>query len=238
MLQKSCSVPYSGSSAATQAECPPPKDPSPYCNTPAAENLKSCWDVKDNSDDTGMYSCNDGTHKTDWRDCEDVSDEYKAFCKTNPLLYECHEVGHKYIEKIKSCDDLPFYMTCHGPDEKKNDNDNDKKVIQKTTVIQSATATANANANANTNAADVSNCKLNGSADGIQQKFNPVKYQACGLYTSADKAYYDGFVAGCMQVGNTKLICETVANSNIIAPPAQMQTATQPIQAIQPAAVS
>ena len=66
-------------------------------------------------------------------------------------------------------------------------DDNAKKVIQKTTVIQSATATATANAN--TNAADVSNCKLNGSADGIQQKFNPVTYQACGLYTAAHKAY-------------------------------------------------
>ncbi|MGH9974997.1 MAG: hypothetical protein ACRD8Z_04065, partial [Nitrososphaeraceae archaeon] len=137
---------------------------------------------------------------------------------------------------VTSCPGVPFYMTCHEPDEKKNDNDNDKKVIQKTTVIQSATATATANAN--TNAADVSNCKLNGNADGIQQKFNPVRYQACGLYTSADKAYYDGFVAGCMQVGNTKLICETVANNNTIAPPAQMQTATQSTQAIQPATVS
>ena len=131
---------------------------------PAAENSKSCCDVKDNSEDTGLYSCNDGTHKTDWRDCKDVSDEYKAFCKTNPLLNGCRD--HKYLEKIKSCDDLPFYMTC-PPDEKKNDNDNDKKVIQKTTVIQSATATATANAN--TNAADVSNCKLNGSADGINK---------------------------------------------------------------------
>lgn len=69
-------------------------------------------------------------------------------------------------------------------------------------------------------------------------KFNTVRYQACGIYASADKAYYDGFVAGCTQVGNTKLICETVANSNIEAPPAQTQTATQPTQAIQPAAVS
>ncbi|MGH9977688.1 MAG: hypothetical protein ACRD8Z_17920, partial [Nitrososphaeraceae archaeon] len=94
-------------------------------------------------------------------------------------------------------------------------------------------------ASANTNAADVSNCKLDGSADGIQQKFNPVRYQACGLYTYSDKAYFDGFVAGCMQVGNTKLICETVANSNIVTPSStQTQITNQPTQAIQPAAVS
>ena len=81
-------------------------------------------------------------------------------------------------------------------------------------------------------------CRLDGNADGIQQKFIPVRYRACGLYTNADKAYYDGFIAGCVQAGNTKLICETVANSNI-EPPTQtnMQTASPPIQAIQPATV-
>lgn len=69
--------------------------------------------------------------------------------------------------------------------------------------------------------------------------FFPVRYQACGLYTYADKAYYSGFVAGGMQVGNTKLICETVANSNIVTPsPTQTQITNQPTQAIQPAAVS
>jgi hypothetical protein len=86
--------------------------------------------------------------------------------------------------------------------------------------------------------ADISNCKLDGSADGIQQKFNQVRNQACGLYTYADKAHYDGFVAGCIQVGNTKLICETVANSNIMTPQTQTQTTPPSTPAIQPAAVS
>lgn len=107
-------------------------------------------------------------------------------------------------------------------------------------MIQSATASATATANSNANSVDVSNCKLDGSADGIQQKFNSVRYQACGIYPSADKAYYDGFVAGCMQIGNTKLICETVANNNIATPPlpTQTQPITQPTQAIQPADVN
>ena len=42
------------------------------------------------------------------------------------------------------------------------------------------------------------------------EKFDSVRYQACGLYTNADKAYYDGFIAGYMHVGNMKLICEPV----------------------------
>ena len=217
-----------------------PKDPSPYCSTPAAENSKSCWDVKDVDQVSGKYPCNDGTQKADWKDCVDVSNEAKNFCKNNPLADGCHENDHTYIEKIKACHDLPFYMSCESQKKKSDDKQDEKNnVIQKTTVVQSASASASSIAAAS-NEADISNCKLDGSADGIQQKFNQVRYQACGLYTYADKAYYDGFVAGCMEVGNTKLICETVANSNIVTPQTQKQTqtTTQPAQAIQPATVS
>jgi hypothetical protein len=147
-------------------------------------------------------------------------------------------------ENEVSCPDVPFYMTCHESEEKENDNDNDNKVIQKTTVIQSATATANANAN--TNAADISNCKLNGSEDGIQQRFNLVRYQACGLYPNGQIAYGDGFIRGCTQVGNTQQLCQAfvVMNTQQTQIGAQPQTQpntqsiTQPTQAIQPAAVS
>ena len=145
-----------------------------------------------------------------------------------------------------SCVDLPFYMTCDTQKNKNNnqDKDNDKtKVIQKTTVIQSATATANANA------VDVSNCRLDGSANGIQQKFDTPKYLACGLYADGQKAYSDGFVVGCTQIGNTHLICQSLIDSSILntktqptqtqtaTQPTQTQTATQPTQAIQPATV-
>jgi hypothetical protein len=116
----------------------------------------------------------------------------------------------------------------------KNDNDNTNTEV-KTTIIENAPKLAAPRSVLWGDVPlEVSNCKLEGSTDGIQQKFNPVRYHACGLYTSADKAYYDGFVTGCMQVGNTKLICEIVANSNIVAPPAQ----TQSTQAIQPSGVS
>ena len=85
-----------------------------------------------------------------------------------------------------------------------------------------------------TTAADASNCKLDGSADGIQQKFDAAKYQVCMLHTNNDKIYYDGFVAGCMNVGNTKLICQTVADSSILNMKTQ-STQTQTTEA-EPAA--
>lgn len=157
--------------------------------------------------------CDPGYEKTSNGKNCERSDNY--LCERNPLLKECYDNGN-------------------------GNSDNDKtKVVHKTTVIQSASASASAT----TNAADVSSCKLDGSADGISQKFDPVKYQACGLYTNGDKAYYDGFLTGCGHMGNTKLICEAVADSTILNMKTQpiqtpTQTAPQPTRAIQPAAVS
>jgi hypothetical protein len=153
---------------------------------------------------------------------------------------------------VTSCPDVPFYKTCDTPKKEvnKKDSDNDKpKVIEKTTVIQSASASASATATANANAADVSNCRLDGSANGIQLKFDGTKYLACGLYAGGQKAYSDGFVVGCSQIGNTQLVCQALADSSILntktqptqtqAQPtqSQTQTATRPTQAIQPAIV-
>ena len=98
--------------------------------------------------------------------------------------------------------------------------------------------------------AEVSNCRIDGNTHGIQQKFNPVRYQACGLYPNAQLAYTDGFVAGCTQVGNTQQLCQAFVVMN--TQQTQTAAATQPItqsttqptqtlqstQAIQPAAVS
>jgi hypothetical protein len=201
--------------------CPPPKDPSPYCNTPAAENSKNCWDVRDYSEDTGLYPCNDGTHKTDWRDCEDVSGKYKDFCKKNPLVKECYH--------------------------KEKDDDDKTKVVHKTTVIRGASASASATATATANAAEISSCRLDGNAHGIQQKFDSIKYRACGLYPNGQTAYTDGFVVGCTQVGNTQQLCQAFVAMNTqptqtaaTQPQTQpnMQSTPQPTQPIQPSDVS
>jgi hypothetical protein len=145
-----------------------------------------------------------------------------------------------------SCPDMPFYMVCEGIT-KHHNTEGKTKIVHKTTVIHGSSATATANANANANAADVSNCKLDGSANGIQQKFDTPKYLACGLYTDGQKAYSDGFVVGCTQIGNTQLVCQALVDSSILntkTHPTQTaitqptQTATQPTQAIQPATVS
>jgi len=49
--------------------------PNPYCDTDEGKAASTCHDRKDYSETTGLYSCNDGTQKTDWRDCEDATDK-------------------------------------------------------------------------------------------------------------------------------------------------------------------
>jgi hypothetical protein len=128
-------------------------------------------------------------------------------------------------EKWWECD-VPWYMTCDSQAKKKDDSRDTTKVIQKTTVINSATAAATATTTPTS--AEVSSCRLDGSADGILQKFDTVKYQVCGLYIDGQKAYSDGFVAGCTQVGNTQLICQSFIESSIFNTKIQTtQTSTQ-----------
>ncbi len=89
------------------------------------------------------------------------------------------------------------------------------------------------------NPSEVSSCRLDGNAHGIQQKFDTAKYQACGLYANGQLAYTDGFIAGCTQVGNTQQLCQAFIDSSILnmrtqSTQTQTQSATPPTQTIQP----
>ncbi len=165
----------------------------------------------------------------------------QSLCEGDNPVDRCPDKEKKWWE----CD-MPRYLTCGSQVKKNNDNN---KVVQKTTVINSATASASATTTATAASAEVSSCRLDGSADGILQKFDTAKYQACGLYFEGQKAYSDGFVTGCIQVGNTQLICQSFVDSSILnlkTQPAQIASqplptdkATQPTQqGIQPAAIS
>jgi hypothetical protein len=147
--------------------------------------------------------------------CDQVGSNYRGVChdrkdySESTDLYPCNDGTEK------KC-----WQDCKDATKKDDDK---TKVIQKTTVIHSASTAATANP------VDVSNCKLNGSTDGIQQKFDTTKYQVCGLYLNGQKAYSDGFVMGCTQIGNTQLICQSLVDSSILnAESQQTQTSTMP----------
>jgi hypothetical protein len=74
----------------------------------------------------------------------------------------------------------------------------------------------------------------------VQMEYSKISIQLntkhVNFIQNNERIYYDGFVTGCMQIGNTKLICETVADSSILNTKTQ-PTQTPTTQAIQPTAV-
>jgi hypothetical protein len=61
-----------GSTVTGDEECPP-IGPNPYCDTERGKAAPVCHDRLDYDQETGLYPCNDGTQKVDWRDCKDAS---------------------------------------------------------------------------------------------------------------------------------------------------------------------
>ena len=119
------------------------------------------------------------------RNCDETDSDYQETCFDSQ--------DYDDITGLAPCKDgsqIKNYKDCPDREDKKNDK---TKVIQKTTVIHKASASATATAVTT----EESSCRLYGSTDGIQQKFNSIKYQACGLYPNGQKAYSDGFVMGC-----------------------------------------
>ena len=168
-------------------------------------------------------------------------------CVKNPDLDECNP-SHCIPEDPDCIPKCPHGFHFHKGlcIENPDDDDNNGGSSSKTTIILPSATTV-----------EVSSCRLDGNAHGIQQKFNPVRYQACGLYPNAQLAYTDGFVAGCTQVGNTQQLCQafvvmntqptqtataTLPQTQPITQSTTQPTQTQPLttstQAIQPAAVS
>lgn len=84
---------------------------------------------------------------------------------------------------------------------------------------------------------EVSNCKIDGNANGIQQQFDTAKFSAYGLYPTGQTAYSDGFIAGCTQAGNTQQMCTAFIQLNTGAQSTtqtQLPITTQPTQTIPP----
>ena len=56
-------------------------------------------------------------------------------------------------------------------------------------------------------------CRETGFNDGQNGPFKGGTYDHCGNEANGDKAYYDGFIDGCMSVeGNTRDVCESATD--------------------------
>ena len=175
-----------GSSAATQAECP-------------LEPVSS------------FATCPDGSSAATQAECPPAPDP----CFENPDLLECGlpvicpDGGDPLPDG--SCppvicpdggDPLPD-GSCPPPPIKCGKGtqlENGKCVIKDNgggSSSSSSSSSSSASATANVIGAEVSSCRLDGNAHGMQQKFDSIKYRACGLYPNGQIAYTDGFVMGC-----------------------------------------
>lgn len=211
----------------------------PYCDLVPEDFKGACHDRKDASDYTGLYTCNDGTHKEHWEDCEDASGyDYNGNGK------EDDESPQSTTAKLATAepDWTRFNPTGGGvyfPTESVPNFDRLKIGPFGILLLNQAGEEFGPSATSSTTGAEVSSCKVDGSADGMLQKFDAAKYQACGLYMNGQKAYSEGFVTGCTQVGNTQQICQALADSSILntkmqSMQTQAQTARQPTQTLQP----
>ena len=94
----------------SQLPPPPPteREPLPYCDIMNKDPnwSGSCHDRKDWDEITGLYPCNDGTQKADWKDCADATEKppfpfpKPPSCKDFPKADECHEYKKKIIVKF------------------------------------------------------------------------------------------------------------------------------------------
>jgi hypothetical protein len=135
--------------------------------------------------------CEDGYVMNDNKNCVN-----KSFCEKHPKASECKSKSDHKSGNDKESD---------GNNNRDNGGSNEHK------TIQSAIASASANATVTVNTVNGTYvCQLEGIAAGTHQAFDMLKYQACGAQANGQKAYYDGFVQQCMQVGNSKQICEAV----------------------------
>jgi hypothetical protein len=160
--------------------------------------------------------CEDGYVMNDHKNCVN-----KSFCEKHPKASECKSKNDNKNGNDKKSD---------GNHNHDNDGSNGHY-----TVIQSASASASANATVIVNTVNGTYvCLLEGIAAGTHQAFDMLKYQACGAQANGQKAYYDGFVQQCMQVGNSKQICEvaTGVSSNMgkQSPQAMQQQSPQAMQ--------
>ncbi|MGH9982512.1 MAG: hypothetical protein ACRD8W_00975 [Nitrososphaeraceae archaeon] len=215
-------------------------DPNPYCDKLSGDFPRpDCHDRKDYDEETLLYPCNDGSHEERWQDCPDATEKDKD---------EDEESSHSTTATLTVAEPDPNRFSPIGggvyfPTE--SIPNPDRLIFGPFGILlpNQANEEFGSNVIASTASVEESSCKIIGSADGILQEFDTAKYQACGLYANGQKAYSDGFVTGCTQVGNTQLICQAFADSNILntkIPATQIpaQVAAAPTQGIQPAAVN
>ena len=76
--------------------------PNPYCDTDRGKAAPVCHDRLDYDQVTGLYPCNDGTQKTDWKDCDDATKKNKDTGSNQ--IPSSLDPSICYNEEVQGCD--------------------------------------------------------------------------------------------------------------------------------------
>ena len=79
-----------------------------YCDVPNPSN--PCHDRKDFDDRTRLYTCLDGSHVKDWRECDDDDDRHdkkRDDKKDNPIII------------LPNCNDVEYGTHCDGTEDER-----------------------------------------------------------------------------------------------------------------------
>ncbi len=89
-------------------ECPS-TGPNPYCDLVGSNYRGVCHDRKDYDQVTGLYPCNDGTKKTDWRDCKDATKKNNDNDNDGPdktVVIKPPQLSQPQILSIRTCEQI------------------------------------------------------------------------------------------------------------------------------------
>jgi hypothetical protein len=177
-----------GSTAEVASMCPTKL---PYCHKVPDGYQGSCHDIKDIDQSTGLYLCNDGTQKADYKDCKDVSGyNYNNNKKSNNKDSSSSQPQTNPNEKV--CTVVEWLNPYNGI---KCSNDEELSKLgnfKQQTVVSPVPAPDTPRT-----IFDLESCKFYGAQDAVSGYMDQMSYTKCltvgdGVYTSA---YYDGINA-------------------------------------------
>jgi hypothetical protein len=96
----------------------------PYCDLVPDDYTGDCHDRKDFSEDTGLYTCRDGSHVEDWQDCDDAGshpDEQDSNCGGEPCT-DTEKEDSTLDDETEYVDETGEEENDEGEEEESEDN--------------------------------------------------------------------------------------------------------------------
>ena len=96
-----------GSTVTEDEECTSIR-PNPYCDTDRGKAALVCHDRLDYDQNSGLYPCNDGTSKVNWRDCKDATEKHDSDNDgpDKTVVIKPPQLSQPQILSIRTCEQI------------------------------------------------------------------------------------------------------------------------------------